>query len=92
MEVKIYDLFGEISHAYISKKYGPYSIKLACDKNWYHVFNKGKYTGRYFNFDDVRQWSIGAGYNATCPYCLIEYGKITSLKLNKTFSKLKREI
>jgi len=92
MEVKIYNLQGGLSHAYISKKYAPARIKTACHNEWFNVVDKGKHTGKYFNFDGIRQWSIEAGYNATCPYCLIEYGKRTSLKLSKTFNKLKQEI
>jgi hypothetical protein len=85
----------EDSHIFISKKYGRQpteaKIKLICDKVWHDAKDKGRFTGEYY-IDNVRQWSLSAGHNATCKKCLIEYIKWCNRRQYKAVSRLEKEI
>jgi len=79
----------QLSHIYTGKRYlkGSVKIKILCSGENILAEDRGRHTGKWF-VSNKRQWSIGAGHNSDCKDCLIEWGKLTSRKITKVFSKL----
>ena len=64
-----------VEHIYISKHHGDSKIKLLCSGEWVaaeEIRPERGHSRDGCTIDGVRQWSIGAGHNSTCPECLIK--------------------
>lgn len=62
------------SHIYTTKNYGSQQIKLLCTEEYTDAKERPGWSGGW-DIDNIRQWSLGAGHNATCPQCLIKYAE-----------------
>lgn len=80
-----------LSHIYKGKTYARFrnGIFTVCSG---FMSAKEKSVGRCsataWFIDGVRQWSFGAGSNATCPHCLAEWLKRTSATTHIAVTKL----
>lgn len=65
-----------ISHIYTSRYWRkPSKIKLLCSEEWVQAEEENKersHSNFGYKINGVHQWSMGAGYNANCPECLLK--------------------
>lgn len=63
-------------HIYHTKRYGEQTkVKLLCTNEWVYVDDVcpiKNHVSKGYHIRGVRQWSIGAGHNTSCPACLIK--------------------
>ena len=69
-------------------------IKLLCTQEWTRaeMSQSGKSGAKetFWIIDGVRQWSMGAGHNATCPECIKIYSEKVARVNYKMVLKLQK--
>ncbi|RLD79767.1 MAG: hypothetical protein DRJ10_08350 [Bacteroidetes bacterium] len=66
-------------HIYYTKRVGEqFKVKLLCSDEWIyvdHVCPMKNHVSKGYHVHGIRQWSMGAGHNTTCPKCLIKFAQ-----------------
>lgn len=83
-----------LSHIYINKNWVKEEIQLMCNLEWVpaKIVDPNKSYCSGWSVNNVRQWSLGAGHNATCVRCLEIWARKTNIKLGQVIVKLSQRI